>query len=107
MIDYRLPSVGQEVKLDRVCPDCGRKNGQIHTAVRRRAIRDLRESAIAQRRLRCPWFGTTWTVRADGVGAGRHRSDRVRGLGVMLYMFGLSYRSAVVVLNSLECGSKA
>lgn len=105
MIRYWLPSVGREVKLDRNCPHCGRRNGRIHTGVRLRAIRDVKVGVVHQRRMRCPWCGTTWTVRADGVGQGRQRSDRVRGLAVMLYMFGLSYRSASAILATLECRS--
>ena len=45
----------------------------------------------------------TWTLRGEGVGAGRQRSDRLIGLGVILYMLGLSYRAVEQFLPCLEC----
>lgn len=42
-------------------------------------------------------------MRAEGIGAGRQRSDRLIGLGLMIYMFGLSYRAVQKVLDALEC----
>lgn len=105
MVRYFLPSVGKEVKLERRCPHCARRNGNIHSAVRYRAISDLRVSEIPQHRMKCPWCGTTWTVRAEGVGDGRWRSDRLRAHGLMLYMLGLSYRSVESVLLAMECRS--
>jgi len=43
-----------------------------------------------------------------GVGHGRHRSDRLRSIGVILYMFGLSYRAVAQFLPLLDCrGSKS
>jgi hypothetical protein len=55
--------------------------------------------------MKCPWCGTTWTLRGEGVGPGRQRSDRLLALGVVLYMFGLSYRNAEVFLECLGCPS--
>ena len=50
----------------------------------------------------------TWTLRAVGVSPGRQRSDRLRGIGVILYMLGLSYRGVEQFLPCLECcGSKS
>ena len=47
-------------------------------------------------------------MRADGVGHGRQRSDRVIGMGVILYMLGLSYRGVAQFLPCLDCcGSKS
>lgn len=61
-----------------------------------------------QRRMKCPWCGTTWTIRVDGIGDGRHRSDRLILIGVVLYMFGLSYRKVEQFLELLTCcGSKS
>jgi hypothetical protein len=42
--------------------------------------------------MKCPWCKTTWTLRPQGVGDGRHRTDRLILMGVVLYMFGLSVR---------------
>lgn len=50
----------------------------------------------------------TWTLRAEGVAEGRQRSDRLIGLGVILYMLGLSYRAVEQFLPCLDCvGSKS
>ncbi len=103
MVSYRIPSVGSGLKLDRRCPHCHRPNGNIHSGIRLRSISDPRVSAIPQQRMKCPYCGTTWTLRADGVGHGRQRSDRLRGFGVILYMLGLSYRAVEQFLPCLDC----
>ena len=108
MVQYIIPTVASSIRLDRRCPHCSRPHGRIHCRRRLRPISDTRLTGVAQQRLRCPWCGLTWTVRADGVGAGRHRSDRLRTLGVILYMLGLSYRAVAQFLPCLDCrGSKS
>ena len=52
--------------------------------------------------MKCAYCGITWTLRADGVEANRQRSERLRLIGVVLYMFGLSYRHAASFLGMLE-----
>ena len=103
MLHYILPSVEGVLKLERRCPHCGRNNGRVHSAVRYRAICDIRVQRIPQRRMLCPWCKTTWTLRTAGVEAGCQRSRRLIGLGVVLYMFGLSYRVAEKFLPLLDC----
>jgi hypothetical protein len=44
----------------------------------------------------------TWTLRPEGVKPNGQRSDRLRLVGVVLYMFGLSYRSAAGFLRMLD-----
>jgi transposase-like protein len=100
---YILSSVGTGVQLDRHCPHCGNPNGGIHSGVRLRRISDVRATGVAQRRMRCPGCGLTWTLRGGGVGAGRQRSDRLIGMGVILYMLGLSYRAVEQFLPCLDC----
>ena len=108
MVRYLLSSVGSVLQLDRRCPHCGRANGNIHSGIRHRPINDLKVGALSQRRMKCPYCGVTWTLRAEGVGPGRQRSDRLRGIGVILYMLGLSYRAVEQFLPCLECcGSKS
>lgn len=108
MVRYILSSVGSVLKLDRRCPHCACPNGRIHSAVRPRRIVDLKASTVAQRRMKCPRCGMTWTLRGEGVGPGRQRSDRLRSIGVILYMLGLSYRAVEQFLPCLECcGSKS
>lgn len=108
LVRYILSSVGSVLKLDRRCPHCACPNARIHSAVRRRRIVDLKASVVPQRRMRCPRCGMTWTLRADGVGPGRQRSDRLIGIGVILYMLGLSYRAVEQFLPCLDCcGTKS
>lgn len=108
MVRYLFPSVGTEVKLERHCPHCGRFGTWVHSGRSERSISDVRCLAVPQQRQRCPFCGTTWTVRARGIGSGCRRSDRLRAMGVFLYMLGLSYRSTATFLHSLEWkGSKS
>ncbi|MHC4983621.1 MAG: hypothetical protein ACYTF6_10735, partial [Planctomycetota bacterium] len=103
MVRYIVPSVESLLKLDRRCPHCGRPNGNIHSGIGHRSISDWKVEVIAQRRMKCPDCGLTWTLRADGVGPGRQRSDRLIGMGVILYMLGLSYRAVQQFLPYLDC----
>jgi transposase-like protein len=108
VVDYILPSVGSGVKLDRRCPHCGDPNGRIHSSVRFRRISDPKATVVAQRRMRCPRCGVTWALRSEGVCPGCQRSDRLIGLGVILYMLGLSYRGVAKFLPCLGCrGSRS
>ena len=102
MVHYLFPSVAQELKLQRTCPHCGRHGGRIHSAVRQRSISDIRVSTLAQQRMHCAYCGTSWTIRAEGVGAGCRRSDRLRAVGVFLYMLGLSCRGVAGFARSLD-----
>ena len=86
MVHYLFPSVGTEIKLERHCPHCHRVGAWIHSSRHERAISDVRAETVPQQRQYCPFCGTTWTVRAHGVGAGRTRSERLRAMGVFLYM---------------------
>jgi hypothetical protein len=108
MVDLIIPSVGKMPKLERRCPYCERNNGNIHSATRRRRISDTRIDFVPQRRMKCPWCKTTWTLRPEGIGDGRHRTDRLIMMGVVLYMFGLSHRRVEQFLPLLGCnGSKS
>lgn len=99
-------SVGNWLKLERHCPHCGRFGGNIHSGINYRAVTDIKVSSIPQRRMKCPFCGTTWTTRADGIGHGKQRSDRLVAIGVVLYMFGLSYRAVEKFLPLLGCIGK-
>jgi len=91
------------LKLERCCPHCARNNGSIHCGVHRRGISDTKVDFILQRRMRCPWCEMAWTIQAKGIGDGRHRTDRLILIGVVLYMFGLSYRRVEDFLRLLGC----
>ena len=108
MVKYIIASVSTELKLERRCPHCHRPNGNIHSAIRYRCISDIKVHAIAQRRMKCPWCKTTWTIRTEGLSHGRQRSDRLISFGIFLYMLGPSYRDVVKCLKMLGCrGSKS
>ena len=92
------------MELDRHCPHCGCAHGNVHSAPRRRAIRDPKVSGVWQQRLQCPRCQTTWTLRAAGVQAGRQRSDRHIGLCLLGYMLGMSYRGIATFVTALGCG---
>lgn len=103
MVSYTISSVGTTLNFKRRCPNCGRNNGNIHSAMRRRRMSDTRIDFIIQRRMKCPWCKTTWTLRPEGIGDGRHRTNRLIILGVVLYMFGLSHRRVEQFLQLLGC----
>lgn len=108
MIRYIIPSVGKGLKLERRCPHCGRTNANSHSGIEPRSISDLKVDSIPQRRMKCPFCNTTWTIRPDGVGDGRHRTDMVISFGVLLYMLGLSCRHVELIIRALGCkGSKS
>ena len=108
MVKYIVPSVSSQLKLERHCPHCRRFGGNIHSGIRFRAISDIKVTSIAQRRMKCPWCGTTWTIGAEGASHGRQRSDRLIAIGVVLYVLGLSYRQVEKFLPLLDCkGSKS
>lgn len=104
MVKYIIASVSTELKLERRCPHCHRSHGNIHTGIQYRFISDTKVSVIAQRRMKCPWCKTTWTIRSEGIGHGRQRSDRLISFGIFLYMLGPSYRNVVKCLKMLGCG---
>ncbi|KPL23027.1 MAG: hypothetical protein AMJ75_06965 [Phycisphaerae bacterium SM1_79] len=108
MIATIFPSVSTEVKLERHCPHCGRVGGQIHSQLSARTISDTKVEQVFQQRLRCAFCGTTWTLYSQGIGPGRQRSDRLIGVGVLLYMLGLSYRAVERFLYAMQWkGSKS
>jgi transposase-like protein len=108
MIRYHVPSVSSDLKLERTCPHCNRTKGRIHSATTCRPISDPKIGTITQRRMKCPFCKTTWTIRAEGVSDGRQRTDRLICMGVVLYMLGLSYRGVEQFLTMFDClGSKS
>lgn len=98
-----LTCLEQKARVDgaaRRCPACGNPKGRKHGRVLRR-VRDWQHAAIVVQRMRCPACGATWTVYPRGMAPYRQRSQRVRELGVLLYMLGLSYRQVSQVLASM------
>jgi len=107
LIRYIIPSAHTILRLERHCPHCGRFGGNIHGGIKYWAVSDIKISSIPQRRMKCPFCKTTWTIRSEGVADGKQRTDRLIAIGVVLYVFGLSYRSVEKFLPFLDCiGSK-
>lgn len=83
------------------CPACGNKTWQSH-GWPGKAIRDTREDRVLAHRIQCTACHTTMRVYPRGV-TRRKQSERVRGLSIMLWLLGLSYRAVMDVLTALGC----
>jgi len=46
MIRYYVPSVSNNLKLERTCPHCNRPNGGIHSAITKRHISDPKVETV-------------------------------------------------------------
>jgi transposase-like protein len=63
-------------------------------------VRDSEYEEVIARRYKCLRCGRTFRVYPQGVLAGQV-SQRVKGMGVMLYLLGLSYGATVLMLEAL------
>lgn len=63
-------------------------------------VRDTEYEKVTARRYRCLRCGRTFRVYPQGVQKGQ-LSQRVKGMGVMLYLLGLSYGAVVIMLEAL------
>jgi len=104
MIRYIVPSVDPQLKLERYCPHCNRSGGNIHSGIQHRAISDIKVTVIAQRRMKCPFCGTTWTIRAKGIGHGRQRSDRTNSATERI--IGLDYKIRIKTMRGSKNDDK-
>ena len=66
----------------------------------RKNVRDSEYEEVIARRYKCLRCGRTFRVYAQGVQAGQI-SQRVKGMGVMLYVLGLSYGAVALMLEAL------
>ena len=57
--------------------------GSVHSGVNYQTASDIKVSLIPQRRMKCPFCKTTWTLRAEGVTEGKQRTDRLIAIGVV------------------------
>jgi phage FluMu protein Com len=103
VIQYIIPSVNTSLKLERHCPNCRRFGSNIHSSVKYRGISDIKITSVPQLRMKCPFCKTTWTIHPKGIADGRHRSDRLIAIGIVLYVFGLSYRAIEKFLPLIGC----
>jgi transposase-like protein len=97
-----LPRINPtKLTLPAQCPhsDCGSTQVQRFQVVKK-SIRDTVEHEVEAWRCVCLRCGRTFRVYPEGVDRAQ-ASLRVRGLGVMLYLLGLSYGATSLVLEAL------
>ena len=97
-----LPQVKPaELKAPEVCPcpGCQGRHFQFLQTVKK-PVRDTVYEAVVAQRYRCLRCGKTFRVYPAGVSRSQV-SQRVKGLGVMLYLLGLSYGAVSLALEAL------
>lgn len=97
----RLPVVDPTVlPAPQHCPyGCGGQHFHLRQTVSK-PLRDTRLEQVPAHRYGCLRCGRTFRVYPPGVGAAQ-TSTRLRGLGVLLYLLGLSYGAAALTLEAL------
>lgn len=97
-----LPQVGPtKIELPSGCPyeGCDGQHFQFHQAVEK-PLRDTRYTQVKAHRYRCLRCKRTFRVYPKGV-SNAQVSLRVKGLGIMLYLLGLSYGATSLALEAL------
>jgi transposase-like protein len=94
----KIPSVEPDVypALPEHCPACNSTTWQGHGRPVK-AIRDTRRAQVLARRIQCTECGATMRIYPIGVSQ-RKQSERLRGLTILLYLLGLSYRAVADVV---------
>jgi len=80
-------------------PGCDGDQFRLHQEVRK-SLRDRSYDSVPTYRYQCLRCGRTFRVYPKGVGNGQV-SQRVKNLGVLLYLLGLSYREVSQMLGAL------
>lgn len=104
----RLPEVrADEYKVPQVCLyGCGGQYFALHGRSER-CVADPQQEVVIVRRYKCVRCGRSFRVHPTGISAD-HRSQRLRGIGVMFYVLGLSYGGVADALAALGWrGSKS
>jgi transposase-like protein len=89
----RLPEVRpDEYQMVGICPheDCDGQYFKAHQQRCKKAIEDPDCAEVNAKRYKCLKCERTFRVYPKGV-SGAHRTDRLKGIGVMLYVLGISY----------------
>jgi transposase-like protein len=96
----RLPEVRpDEYAVPLACPyGCGGRYFALHER-RRKVLSDPTYGEVKVRRYKCTNCGHSFRVNPVGVSQ-HHRSQRLRGIGILLYVLGLSYGGVVDVLSA-------
>src|SRR5436305_14007507 len=80
-------------------PSCASKQLYLHQQVPK-PLRDTAVHQVTVRRYRCLRCGHVFRVYPKGVSRD-HTSQRVKGLGVLLYLLGLSYGATSLAMDAL------
>jgi transposase-like protein len=104
-LNLRLPEVKPEhFELSKRCPSAGCKGKRFYPRQKvKKNVVDAKYKQVEAWRYQCAECGCTFRVYPQGVGK-QQISKRVNGLGVMLYLLGLSYGAVAIVLASLGIG---
>lgn len=104
-LNLRLPEVKPDhFVVPRQCPTAGCKGQRFYPRQKvKKKVVDAKYNQVEAWRYQCGECGGTFRVYPQGVGK-QHISQRVSGLGVMLYLLGLSYGAVAIVLESLGIG---
>ena len=88
-------------KVPTACPypGCGGNHLELHQTVIK-PVKDTEYQAVSAHRYRCLRCGRTFRVYPQGVTRDQ-TSQRVKGLGVFLYLLGLSYGAVSLALDAL------
>jgi transposase-like protein len=98
-----------EYKMPPICPyeDCDGEHFKLRQRHCRRSIDDTDHDSVNVQRYRCLSCKRTLRVYPRGV-SGVQRSDRLKAIGIILYVLGLSYAAVEDALHALGLvGSKA
>jgi transposase-like protein len=90
-----------QFKVPRHCidPNCKGERFTAWQAVKKN-VRDTEYDIVMARRYKCMRCGRTFRIYPQGVQSSQ-MSQRVKGLGVMLYLLGLSYGAVALMLEAL------
>lgn len=104
-LNLRLPEVNPDhFVVPKQCPTVGCKGQRFYPRQKvKKKVVDAKYKQVEVWRYQCEGCGHTFRVYPQGVGK-QQISKRVSGLGVMLYLLGLSYGAVAIVLESLGIG---
>jgi hypothetical protein len=104
-LNLRLPEVKPEhFVLPKSCPRAGCQGKRFYPRQKvKKKVVDAKYKEVEAWRYQCGECGQTFRVYPPGVNQ-QHISQRVSGLAVMLYILGLSYGAAAIVLEALGLG---
>ena len=97
-----LPQVGPQIQPPLLCPyeGCGGQHFRLHQVVEK-PLRDTRYPEVEAHRYECLRCRRTFRVYPKGVTQAQIWL-RVKGLGVLLYLLGLSYGAVSLALEALS-----